>query len=291
MSALQIFEYGNHNVRTFDIDGDAWFVASDVAKVLGYRDAPNMTRRLDDEDKSTRSASTARGTKEMTVISFAGLMVAVSRSEVDGAKKFQRWVTHEVLPAVILGGGYSLQKVAPAPVMDLSSPESVRQILLAGVAAMERADGLQKQLEVVAPKVEAYEAFMGSDENFSIDQAAKFLLNDHRINIGEVRLFKWMRSNGWLNRDNTPTQRVAERGLLVSKISDREYWSESLQRWVPAKSQSRVTPEGLEKLRKILSGPVMGQVKPVKAIEPETRRKRRTVTPHIVDYDSIEAFL
>ena len=87
-------------------DGEPWFVASDIAKALGYRDAEKMTRRLDDDEKGTRSVGTPGGEQQMTVITEAGMYSAILGSKVDGAKRFKRWVTHEVLPALRRDGAY-----------------------------------------------------------------------------------------------------------------------------------------------------------------------------------------
>lgn len=77
MSAVELFQYDGREVRTVTIDGEPWFVAADVARILGYRMASDMTRRLDPEDRGTHSARTPSGDQEMTVISEAGLYVAV----------------------------------------------------------------------------------------------------------------------------------------------------------------------------------------------------------------------
>ncbi|WP_341741338.1 Bro-N domain-containing protein [Trueperella pyogenes] len=101
------FNYEGSTVRTVDgNDGDTWFVAADVAKILGYRDAFNMTRRLDDDEKGTRSVSTPGGEQHLAIINEAGLYTAIIGSKVEGAKAFKRWVTHEVLPTIRRQGGY-----------------------------------------------------------------------------------------------------------------------------------------------------------------------------------------
>lgn len=91
-------QFQAEQVRVLEIDGEPWFVASDVARILGYRDAANLCRRLDDDDRGTRSVSTPGGEQRMTVVSEPGLYAAVLGSQVPGARDFKRWVTHEVLP-------------------------------------------------------------------------------------------------------------------------------------------------------------------------------------------------
>ena len=98
----------NANVRAFmdEGTGEPMFVAADVAKALGYRDAANMVRRLDDDERGTRSMSTLGGAQEMTCITEPGLYSAVLGSKLPTAKAFKRWVTHDVLPAIRRNGGY-----------------------------------------------------------------------------------------------------------------------------------------------------------------------------------------
>lgn len=104
---LTTFAFDGADVRVVtDEAGAPWFVAKDVSDILGYRIAPDMTRRLDEDEKGTRSVRTPGGTQEMTVISEAGLYAAILGSKVAGARTFKRWVTHEVLPTIRRRGGY-----------------------------------------------------------------------------------------------------------------------------------------------------------------------------------------
>lgn len=101
------FTYEGSSVRLVtDDNGEPWFVASDIAKILGYREAYDMTRRLDADEKGPRSVRTPGGTQEMTTINEAGLYAAILGSKVEGARPFKRWVTHEVLPSIRRHGGY-----------------------------------------------------------------------------------------------------------------------------------------------------------------------------------------
>lgn len=95
--------YGFHgrSVRVVtDEHGEPWFVASDVSRILGYGDATHMTRRLDEDEKGLRSVETPGGIQRMAVITEPGLYVAILGSQVEGARAFKRWVTHELLPEV-----------------------------------------------------------------------------------------------------------------------------------------------------------------------------------------------
>lgn len=101
MNDITNFAYEDANIRTITTeDGEPLFIASDIAKILGYRDAHNMTRRLDPDDKGTRPVSTPGGIQELTIINESGLYTAILGSEIEGARKFKRWVTSEVLPSI-----------------------------------------------------------------------------------------------------------------------------------------------------------------------------------------------
>ena len=119
MTTPSLFTYADTPVRVLDVDGEPWFVAADIAKILGYATAKDMTRRLDDEDKGGRSVPTLGGDQTMTTISEPGLYVAVLGSQVPGARDFKRWVTHEVLPTIRKTGTYQQPKTLAERSMEL----------------------------------------------------------------------------------------------------------------------------------------------------------------------------
>lgn len=117
MSAQVIpFRFKNTEVRTLEIDSLIWFVASDVAKSLHYRNADDMTRMLDDDEKGTHNVRTLKGDQEMVVINESGLYHALLKSRKPEAQPFRKWVTAEVLPAIRKTGSYEASPARlPAP--------------------------------------------------------------------------------------------------------------------------------------------------------------------------------
>lgn len=112
------FAFGEQPVRVHvNKEGETWFAAPDVARVLGYRDASNMTRMLDDDEKGTHNVSTLGGKQRVSTISESGLYHAVIKSQKDTAKPFRRWVTHEVLPALRKTGRYEVAGAASVPAL------------------------------------------------------------------------------------------------------------------------------------------------------------------------------
>lgn len=112
MKELQLFsnpEFGA--VRAVDIDGEPWLVGKDVAQVLGYNDTDQALRKhVDDEDKLTRQIDGSGQGRSMTIINESGLYALALSSKLPGARKFRRWVTAEVLPAIRRTGGYDIPK-------------------------------------------------------------------------------------------------------------------------------------------------------------------------------------
>lgn len=106
MNDIQVFDFEDNAVRVIEIDGEPWFVAADVARILEYRDAFNATRILDDDEKDTHLMSTPSGNQEMSVINESGLYHLIILSRKPEAKKFRKWVTAEVLPSIRKTGMY-----------------------------------------------------------------------------------------------------------------------------------------------------------------------------------------
>lgn len=107
------FSLEDFQLRAFIEDGEPKFVATDVASALGYQSAKDMTRLLDDDEKGRHIVPTLGGQQEVLVITEAGLYSAILKSRRPEAKRFKRWVTHDVLPSIRKTGGYSMKKQVP----------------------------------------------------------------------------------------------------------------------------------------------------------------------------------
>lgn len=219
MNELQIFqnpEFGE--VRTVSIDGEPWFVGKDVADILGYsnsRDA--FARHVDDEDKtSVVIPDTGSNYKsKATLINESGLYSLVLSSKLPTAKKFKRWITHEVIPAIRKTGGY---QVPQSPAEQMAQGILAAQKLLA-----ERDATIAKQNEriaVLTPKGIFADAVTASKTSILVGGLAK-LIKQQGIDIGQKRLFAWMRENGFLIKSGTeknmPTQRAMDMKLFEVK--------------------------------------------------------------------------
>lgn len=112
MADITPFNFGTHTVRVVTHSNQPWFVATDVATTLGYRNAPDASRHLDDDEKGTQIVRTPGGDQKLTIISESGLYALVLRSRKPEARKFAKWVTSEVLPSIRQTGSYQSQPQA-----------------------------------------------------------------------------------------------------------------------------------------------------------------------------------
>lgn len=117
MNDILPYDFDDELVRVVMIAGDPWWVATDIAKVLGYRDAPNMVRNLDEDEKGTHIVSTLGGEQQVAVISESGLYVAIFKSRKPDAIKFRKWVTGTLLPELRRTGRYTLYEQDPPPTL------------------------------------------------------------------------------------------------------------------------------------------------------------------------------
>lgn len=148
MSDLIPFEFDGKKVSVVTgEDGSPWFIAMEVAGILGYSDTEAMTRRLDDDEKQNLRI-VGFGPRGVTIISEAGLYASILTSQKAEAKPFKRWVTHEVLPSIRNKGSYAV-KVPTAALSHIDS--AVQALKLAPLAVRAaRAFGLDKNVAAIS---------------------------------------------------------------------------------------------------------------------------------------------
>ena len=212
MNELQVFknqEFGS--VRTLVINNDPWFIGKDVAETLGYTDTNQAIRKhVDDEDKLSRRFDGSGQGREMVIINESGLYSLVLSSKLPSAKKFKRWVTSEVLPA--------LRKTGQYQVKELSGQELMAKALIEAQSVLAAKD---KQIEAMKPKVVFADAVATSHTSILVGELAK-ILKQNGIDMGQKRLFAWLREKGYLIKRqgtdyNMPTQKAMELGLFEIK--------------------------------------------------------------------------
>lgn len=216
---IEPFNFNGLGVRVIvGEEAEPEWVATDVAKILGYSATAAMTRTLDSDEKGVQILHTLGGDQRFTTITESGLYSAILGSKRPEAREFKRWVTHEVLPSIRKRGGYLTPEATEAALTD---PDFI--IRLATDLKLERARRaeLESQAEKDAPKVLFANAVSTSNTNILVGDLAK-ILKGNGVNIGANRLFIWLRANGYLiSRKGTdwnmPTQRSMELGLFRVK--------------------------------------------------------------------------
>lgn len=218
MNEVQLFNFENHEVRSLLISNEPWFVGKDVAEVLGY-DNPSKAIRVhvEEEDKRvgvqnvTPYIIDSLGRKQHpTFINESGLYALVFGSKLPSAKKFKRWVTSEVLPA--------LRKTGQYQVKELSGSELMAKALIEAQNVLAAKD---KQIEEMKPKALFADAVATSHTSILVGELAK-ILKQNGIEMGQKRLFAWLREKGYLIKRqgtdyNTPTQKAMDLGLFEIK--------------------------------------------------------------------------
>ncbi|MEE6719221.1 phage antirepressor [Limosilactobacillus reuteri] len=215
MNEPQLFDFKGQSVRTVTINDEPYFVGKDVAKILRYSNTQrSVNAHVDSEDKRGYQISTPYGTQEMTVINESGLYSLILSSKMPQAKEFKHWVTSEVLPAIRKHGAYMTDKKAFDVVHNANGLADLLQ------QAADQLKAKDIQIAEMKPKALFADAVSTSNSSILIGQLAK-ILRQNGVNIGQNRLFAWMREHGYLgirgSNRNVPTQRSMELGLFKTK--------------------------------------------------------------------------
>lgn len=197
---IQIFCYKSLPVRTTEIDGEIWFVAKDVADILGFEDATHAIRGLDDDEKGLQKVETPGGVQDMTVISEPGLYTMLMRSNKPEAKPFRRWVTHDVLPSIRKTGSYSVPR-------SCAKPEKKSRVSIGWVKAVERIidraysaktdEDFERvlALDLAFQRKEGYSALNSAGLSIEFDGRGNWYRDWNRISIDWEYHYKLVRSS------------------------------------------------------------------------------------------------
>lgn len=215
MNEIQIFnnkEFGN--IRTVNIDGEPWFVGKDVSNALGYsNNRKAISDHVGEEDK--RDGVTIRDSigreQNPILINESGMYSLIFGSKLESAKRFKHWVTSEVLPEIRKTGSYQ------------SVPQGKELLALAVLEAQKTIEEQNHKIKEMQPKAIFADAVSASETSILVGDLAK-LICQNGYQIGQKRLFEWLRQNGYLMKcgssRNMPTQRYLEQGLFEVKESN-----------------------------------------------------------------------
>lgn len=188
-------------------DGEPWFVAKDVCKAL---DLSNPTVSVGSLDADERAKFNLGRQGETNCVTEPGFYKLVMRSRKPEAKAFQRWVTHEVLPALRRDGGYMVAR-------DETPEETMARALVIAQSTIDRQKNRIAELE---PKALFADAVAASDGTCLVGELAK-MMRQNGLTVGQNRLFAMLREDGYLgnvgNNRNVPTQRAMDLGLFRIK--------------------------------------------------------------------------
>lgn len=223
MNELQIFNYNDREIRTVEKNGDLWWVLKDVCDVLELSNPTMIAGRLDEDEKDIFKTKSDLAldipNRGVSIINESGLYNVILRSDKPEAKKFKRWVTHEVLPSIRKHGAYMNEQTLEQA---LTSPDFLIRLAQELKSEKEARQRLEKQAAEDAPKVLFAKMVETAETSILIGDLAKFL-KQNGINTGQNRLFEWMRGHGYLVKNgasrNMPTQKAMEMGLFEVKES------------------------------------------------------------------------
>lgn len=245
MDNIQVFNHPQFGeIRTAGSFDNPEFCAMDLCRALGYKNGRDaLAKHVDDPDVAKRDIGVVTGKKadgtdavQVVSVSFvneSGMYSLVLGSTLPQAKQFKRWITSDVLPAIRRTGSYSIEQL------------SRKQLAMMVVQAEEEKERLelvnkqqQQQLEDQRPKVVFADAVIGSKTNILVRDMAK-LLQQNGYDIGEKRLYCWLRDNKYLTLSNMPMQRYSEMGLFFVDEGVHPENGEMASHFV-----TKVTPKG-----------------------------------------------
>lgn len=218
MNQLQHFNFKGRQVRTVVVDNEPMFVGKDVADILGYQNGSrDVNTHVEEEDRLKYQISTSGQSREMTIINESGLYSLVLSSKLPTAKEFKRWVTHEVLPSIRKHGAYMTPETIEKAIYN---PDFIINLATQLKDEQAKTAALKADNETMKPKALFADAVATSHTSILIGDLAK-LIRQNGVDIGQNRLFAWLREHGYLigsgDRRNMPTQRAMDLGLFDIK--------------------------------------------------------------------------
>lgn len=221
MNKLQIFnneEFGE--IRTITKDDKTYFAGSDVAKALGYA-IPHKAVQTHCKGVLKWNIPTSSGNQDVLFITEGDIYRLIMKSKLPSAEKFEKWVMEEVLPSIRKNGGYIAGQET------LSDEELLSKALMVAQRKIDEKNNIiamqDSRIQGMIPKEIFADAVSASHTSILIGDLAK-LICQNGVQIGQKRLFEWLRENNFLIKSGTsrnmPKQRYVEQGLFEVKESN-----------------------------------------------------------------------
>ncbi|WP_049401126.1 phage antirepressor KilAC domain-containing protein [Staphylococcus epidermidis] len=220
MQDLKVFQnsqFGELEILT--IDNKEWFPAIKVAEILGYTNPRKAIRdHAKEKGVTIRSVLSNGGMQDKKFIDEGNLYRLITRSKLPQAERFEEWIFEDVLPAIRKHGIYATDDVIENT---LNNPDYIINVLTEYKKEKEQNLLLQQEVETNKPKVLFADSVAGSDNSILVGELAK-ILKQNGVDIGQNRLFKWLRNNGYLIKKggesyNLPTQKSMDLKILDIK--------------------------------------------------------------------------
>lgn len=218
MNEMQIFQSEQFGaIRTAGTAEEPLFCAADICRALGYTNGRKaIADHCEEDDVTKRDIIDNLGrTQSASFVNESGLYALIFGSKLENAKQFKKWVTSEVLPAIRKTGSYTAKTMSRKELarMIIQQEEEMEVLRLEN----QRKD---EKIEEQKPKVVFADAIVGSKSSCLIGELAK-IITQNGYEIGQNRLFAWMRMNHYLGTVgeyyNIPCQRYLEQGLFELK--------------------------------------------------------------------------
>ena len=215
---VQVFQNDKFgNIRVVLISGKEHFVASDIAKSLGYA-IPSKAVNTHCKGVSKMEVPTNGGMQEMLIIPEGDVYRLITHSKLPSAEQFERWVFDEVLPSIRQHGTYMTEQTLEKA---LTSPDFLIELATKLKEEQEARAKAELKIEQDKPKVIFADAVSTSKTTILIGELAK-ILKQNGVDTGEKRLFEQLRNDGYLIKRkgtdyNSPTQKAMELGLFEVK--------------------------------------------------------------------------
>lgn len=241
MSDIQLFDNENFGtIRAFLAeDGQPWFVAKDVCAALDIQ--ATAASRLDEDEKGLRLTQTPGGNQQVLCVTEPGFYRLVLRSRKPEAKAFQRWVTHEVLPALRRDGGYMASRDGETP------EETMARAVLLAQQTIDRQRRRVAELEarnaVIEPKAGFFDACMDGERWQSFTEVSR-LFHQYDSTMTRKRMFELAQADGMITRDKQATRLGIDRGYFRNYQAPA-YFDQTTGEQVRPKPYAKFTGKGV----------------------------------------------
>jgi anti-repressor protein len=212
---LQIFNFEGKQTRVVLINGEPWWVLKDVCDAVDLGSPHKVAERLDDDERNQIPVIDSIGRLQNTaIINESGLYNVILRSDKPEAKKFRKWITSEVLPAIRRTGTY----MTPGKIEEvLSNPDTIIELATALKRERAKAEELETKIEEYQPKLLLAESLIASHASCSLGVFAK-RLRQMGVKMGLNRFYARLRKEGYLMKQKSPKRHVPTQKAMELRL-------------------------------------------------------------------------